>query len=83
MIRLAAAPLPAQMCGARAGLGFGLVFPALGVELMKRVPAPSHGGAFGIYTVFLDLALAFIGPAAALSAVADIGLVAFCRPRSV
>lgn len=50
---------------------------------MKRVPAPSHGGAFGIYTVFLDLALAFIGPAAALSAVADIGLVAFCRPRSV
>ncbi len=66
MIWLAASPLPALVGGALAGLGFGLVFPALGVELMKRVPASSRGGALGIYTVFLDLALALTGPAAGL-----------------
>ena len=94
MIWLATSPLPALIGAAFAGLGFGLVFPALGVELMKRVPASSRGGALGIYTVFLDLALALTGPvagliighagypgifaAAALCSIAGIGLVAFC-----
>lgn len=97
LIWLAGAPLPALVGGALAGLGFGMVFPSLGVELMKRVPAASRGGALGIYTVFLDLALAITGPLAglllavldyhgifavcALCAAAGIGMVALCRAR--
>ncbi|GLK84803.1 MFS transporter [Ancylobacter defluvii] len=97
LIWLAWAPLPALIGGALAGLGFGMVFPSLGVELMKRVPAASRGGALGIYTVFLDLALAITGPLAglvlawldypgifaicALCAAAGIGMVALCRAR--
>ncbi|MCB4768796.1 MFS transporter [Ancylobacter sp. Lp-2] len=95
LIWLAPAPLPALIGGALAGLGFGMVFPSLGVELMKRVPAASRGGALGIYTVFLDLALAITGPLAGLAlawfdypgifalcavcAAAGIGMVSLCR----
>jgi len=59
-------PGAALLGGALAGLGFGMVFPSLGVELMKRAPSASRGGALGFYTVFLDLALAAAGPLAGL-----------------
>lgn len=99
MIWFAASPPLALVGGALAGLGFGMVFPSLGVELMNRVPAPSRGGALGIYTVFLDLALALTGPlaglvlafldyrgifaACAVCAALGIGMVAVCRARPV
>lgn len=94
-IWLAPAPLPALIGAALSGLGFGMVFPALGVELIRRIPAASRGGALGLYTVFLDLALAVAGPLAglalaflrypgifalcALCAASGIGMVALSR----
>jgi predicted MFS family arabinose efflux permease len=59
------APTPAlALCGsALSGLGFSLVFPAMGVLATGRV-APSHRGrAVGNYVAFFDLALGLTGPA--------------------
>ncbi|KTB81649.1 MFS transporter [Pseudomonas syringae] len=44
------------------GLGLSLVYPALGVEAIKRVPTPSRGAGLSAYAVFFDLALAIAGP---------------------
>ncbi|GGA06554.1 MFS transporter [Dyella caseinilytica] len=52
----------ATMGAAIAGLGFSLVFPALGVEAVHRVPAHSRGSALGVYSVFMDVAMALTGP---------------------
>jgi MFS family permease len=45
-----------------AGLGFSLVFPALGVEAVKLVPASNKGAAIGGYGLFIDLSLGITGP---------------------
>lgn len=50
------------------GLGFALVYPALGVEAVRRTPAQSRGLAMGAYTAFLDVALGFGSPALGLVA---------------
>lgn len=44
------------------GVGLSLVYPALGVEAIKRVPTPSRGAGLSAYAVFFDLALAIAGP---------------------
>lgn len=50
------------------GLGFSLVFPAMGVEAMRRVAPQSRGMAIGGYIAFFDLAIGLTGPALGLVA---------------
>ena len=50
------------------GFGYSLVYPGLGVEAIRRVPAQSRGLAMGAYTGFLDVALGFGTPALGLLA---------------
>jgi MFS family permease len=65
------------------GFGYSLVYPGLGVEAVRLVPAQSRGLAMGAYTAFLDVALGFGTPAlglladrAGLSAVFGASMVA-------
>ncbi|MGH7248215.1 MAG: MFS transporter, partial [Pseudomonadota bacterium] len=48
---------------ALSGFGYSLVYPGLGVEAARLMPAQSRGLAMGAYTAFLDLALGFGTPA--------------------
>jgi MFS family permease len=50
------------------GLGCALVFPALGVEALKRVLPANRGSAMGAFVAFLDIAYGIAGPAAGLVA---------------
>jgi len=50
------------------GFGYSLVYPAFGVEAVRRARAPDRGLAMGAYTAFLDLALGLAGPGLGLAA---------------
>jgi MFS family permease len=50
------------------GFGYALVYPAFGVEAVRRAPPQSRGLAVGAYTAFLDLALGLANPALGLIA---------------
>jgi MFS family permease len=41
-----------------------MVFPALGVEAVKRVPLQNRGTALGVFTGFSDVSFFLVGPIA-------------------
>jgi len=60
----AVAPWMAMTGAAIGGLGLSLVFPAIGVEAVKRVPEFNRGTALGVYTAFADVSFFLVGPIA-------------------
>ncbi|MFZ4928416.1 MFS transporter [Chryseobacterium sp. Mn2064] len=50
------------------GIGFSLVFPALGVMAIQKVKPQMRGTALGAYVAFVDLSLGLAGPIAGLVA---------------
>lgn len=68
LLGLAPSSLLALIGAGLAGLGFALVFPALGVAAVESVPLPSRGAALGVYSAFADLALGATGPLAGVVA---------------
>ena len=64
VLGLAPVPLAARIGATISGFGFSLVFPALGVEAVKKVPVESRGSALAIYTAFIDLSMGIAGPIA-------------------
>jgi len=66
MLWLAQAPWQALAGAAVVGFGFSLVFPSLGIEAVKRVPATNRGSALGAYALFFDFSLGLTGPVAGL-----------------
>ena len=66
LLLLWSAHSPWMAFGAAALTGFGhsLVFPALGVEAVRRVPDENRGTALSVYTVFADVSFFMVGPVA-------------------
>lgn len=61
--------LIASAGAALAGFGYSLIFPGLGLEAVRKVLPENRGMAMGVYTVFLDVAMAIGSPL--LGSVAD------------
>jgi predicted MFS family arabinose efflux permease len=68
LIWLAPSALVAFIGVALTGLGYSLVYPALGVEAIRRAPPQSRGLAMGTYTAFLDVSLGISSPVLGLIA---------------
>jgi MFS family permease len=84
LICIAPASLWALAGAALTGFGYSLVYPAFGVEAVRRAPPRSRGLMMGAYTGFLDLTLAFASPAlGAIAAFAGMGCVFLASALSV
>ncbi|HEY1576474.1 MAG TPA: MFS transporter [Terracidiphilus sp.] len=64
LLWLSTVPWMALLGAALAGAGYSLVFPALGVEAVDRVPVENRGTALSVYTVFADVSFFMVGPVA-------------------
>jgi MFS family permease len=64
LIWAAHSPWMASGGAALAGFGYSLVFPAVGVEAVKRVAVQSRGTALAVYTAFADVSFFLTGPIA-------------------
>ncbi|MGB6723281.1 MAG: MFS transporter [Terracidiphilus sp.] len=70
------APWMALAGAALGGFGFSLVFPAIGVEAVKKVSENNRGTALGVFTAFADVSFFLVGPIAGT-------VIAFFGYRSV
>ena len=62
LVWLASGPTTAFVGVTLTGLGYSLVFPALGVEALRSAASESRGVAMGAYGAFLDLSLGLSSP---------------------
>jgi MFS family permease len=62
LIWSAPSPSLAMVGSAMAGCGYSLVFPSIGMEVVRRVPVQNRGAALGIYTGFVDVSFFLTGP---------------------
>ena len=62
VVALAHEPWSAMVGAVLAGLGYSLVFPGLGLEVVRQAPAGQRSLALASYTACLDLALGTAGP---------------------
>ena len=53
------------------GIGCSLVFPSLGIEVLRRVSDESRGIAIGGFAAFQDLAIGITGPVLGAVAASD------------
>lgn len=66
LLWLAPQPGIALAGAALTGMGFSLVFPAMGVIATKQVPASQRGRAVGNFVAFFDIAIGLTGPVVGL-----------------
>jgi len=62
VLAMANHPGVAMLGAALSGIGFSLIFPALGVVAVERVSGSNRGAALASYSVFIDVALGVTGP---------------------
>lgn len=62
VLAIANHPGVAMLGAALSGIGFSLIFPALGVVAVERVSGSNRGAALAAYSVFIDVALGVTGP---------------------
>jgi predicted MFS family arabinose efflux permease len=62
----AGSPWTAGIAATLTGIGFSLVYPALGVEALLQIPEHNRGAGLAGYTVFFDISLFLTGPVAGI-----------------
>lgn len=68
IIGLAPSPGLVHAGAAVTGLGYALVYPALGIEVVRRASSENYGLAVGSFTAFFDMAMGIAGPTLGLVA---------------